>query len=190
VVKGFVIGLLVGVLLLVGGVYCYFASGMAPVAVGDPPMPFEKKLAHKALNAHIDKASVAQPAVSADEQNLLAGAQVYKDNCAVCHGLPGQTPPAIADRMYPPAPLLFKGKGVTDDPPSESYWKTSNGIRLSGMPSFKSHLSDTQLWQVSQLVANANAIPDSAKKVLVPESAPAMQAPAPAPAKAPPSKQK
>jgi thiosulfate dehydrogenase len=189
VAKGFVLGLLVGVLLLVGGMYYYFASGMAPAAVGDPPMPFEKKLANKALNAHIDRQSVAQPPVSADEQNLLAGAQVYRDNCAGCHGLPGQPPPAIADRMYPPAPLLFKGKGVTDDPPSESYWKAVNGIRLSGMPSFKSHLTDTQLWQVSQLVANANAIPDSAKKVLVPEPAPVTQTPAPAPAKAPPSKQ-
>jgi mono/diheme cytochrome c family protein len=187
--KGFLIGLIAGVLLLAGGVYCYFASGMAPAAVGDPPMPFEKSLARKALGAHIDKQSAAQPAVPADEQNLLAGAQVYMQNCAGCHGLPGQPPPPFANRMYPPAPLLFKGKGVTDDPPSESYWKVANGIRLTGMPSFKSYLTDTQLWQVSQLVAHADGIPDSAKKVLVPWTPPAAQSPEPAPAKAPPTKQ-
>ncbi len=67
------------------------------------------------------------------------------------------------------ADSAIDGKGVTEDPPSESYWKAVNGIRLSGMPAFKSELSDTQLWQVSLLVANANAIPDSVKKVLVPD---------------------
>ena len=87
---------------------------MAPAAAGDPPMPFEKRLANKALNAHIEKQSVPSPSVPADEPNLLAGAKVYKENCAGCHGLPGQTPPAIANEMYPHAPLLFKGKGVTD----------------------------------------------------------------------------
>jgi thiosulfate dehydrogenase len=69
--------------------------------------------------------------------------------------------------MYPKPPQLFRGKGVTDDPASESYWKAANGIRMTGMPAFKTNLTDTQLWQVSQLVAHANEIPESVKKVLV-----------------------
>jgi mono/diheme cytochrome c family protein len=72
--------------------------------------------------------------------------------------------------MFPKPPQLFRGKGVTDDPASETYWKAANGIRLSGMPSFKTKLSDAQLWQVSQLLAHANEIPDSVKKVLIPDS--------------------
>jgi thiosulfate dehydrogenase len=47
--------------------------------------------------------------------------------------------------MYPKPPQLFHGKGVTDDPVSESYWKVANGIRLTGMPAFKTKLSDTQV---------------------------------------------
>lgn len=186
--KSFVIGVLVGVLLLVGGVYYYFASGMAPVATADPPMPFEKKMASKALNAHIDKQNIATPPVAADEPNLVAGAKVYKDQCAVCHGLPDQPPPSIADTMFPHAPLLFKGKGVTDDPATESYWKAANGIRLSGMPAFKGALTDTQLWQVALLVANADKIPDSAKKSLTPEPLPAPMASASSPDKVAKSK--
>lgn len=73
--------------------------------------------------------------------------------------------------MFPKPPQLFRGKGVTDDPASETYWKAANGIRLSGMPSFKTKLSDTQLWQVSQLLAHANEIPDSVKKALMPDLA-------------------
>jgi thiosulfate dehydrogenase len=191
VAKGFVAGFLVGVVLLAGGLYSYFALGMAPAAAGDPPMLFERWLAQKALIAHIEKQSVPAPAVPADEPNLLAGAKVYKDNCAGCHGLLGQTSPMIARGMYPHAPQLFEGKGVSDDPLSMNYWKVVNGIRLTGMPSFKDALTDTQVWQVSQLVTHSNEISDSVKKELTPEPevAPATQPAAPARTRAVASRQ-
>ena len=188
--KAFVVGLLVGVLLLAGGVYYYFVSGMAPVAAGDPPMPYERRMANRALDAHIEKAKVPPPPIQADEENLIAGAKVYKEQCAVCHGLPNQPPPVFADKMYPEATLMFKDKGVTDDPPAVSYWKAANGIRMTGMPSFKGALTDTQLWQAALLVANADKLPDSVKKELVPESPPAAMPPAAAPGKASPAKKK
>jgi len=80
--------------------------------------------------------------------------------------------------MFPIPPQLFRGKGVSDDPASETYWKAANGIRLSGMPSFKTKLTDTQLWQVSELLAPANEIPDSVKRVLTPDSPTAASSPA------------
>ena len=61
--KAFVAGLLAGVLLLAGGVYYYFVSGMAPVAAGDPPMPYERRMANRALDAHIEKAKVLPPPI-------------------------------------------------------------------------------------------------------------------------------
>jgi len=169
-----VLGVLVGVLLLAGGVYYYFVSGMAPAAAADDPMPMEKTIASRSLNAHIGKANIPSPPIPVNEENFIAGAKLYRDNCAGCHGLPEQPAPMIADKMFPHATLLFKGKGVTDDPPQESYWKAANGIRLSGMPGFKDTLTDTQLWQLALLVANADKIPDSAKKILGPEPVPAM----------------
>ena len=92
--KSFVVGLLVGVLLLTGGVYYYFASGMAPAAAADPPMPFERRLANKALNAHIEKQSVPSPSVPADEPNLLAGAKVYKEQLRRVSRTPGTDSPS------------------------------------------------------------------------------------------------
>jgi thiosulfate dehydrogenase len=166
--KGIVIGFILGVLVLAGGVYFYFASGMAPVATADPMMPFERKMANLALRAHIENQHVGESPVPADESNLLAGADTYKKECAMCHGLPGH-PVDYVSMMFPKPTQLFKGKGVTDDPASESYWKAANGIRLSGMPAFKNKLTSTQLWQVSQLVAHANALPSSVQKALVPD---------------------
>jgi thiosulfate dehydrogenase len=170
-IKGFVVGFVVAVVILATGFYFYFAAGIAPVATADPPMPFEKKLANMALDAHIKMQYVAQSSVAADEPTFLAGVEVYKQNCASCHGLPGQPPTDYASTMYPKPTELFRGKGVSDDPASESYWKVANGIRLSGMPAFKTKLTDTQLWQVSQLVAHADEISESVKKVLVPDVA-------------------
>jgi thiosulfate dehydrogenase len=175
--KGFVVGFILGVAALAGGAYYYFASGMAPVAVADPMMPFERKMANLALDAHIEKQHIRESPVAADEPNLLAGADTYKKECAVCHGLPNH-PVGYVDMMFPKPTQLFKGKGVTDDPASESYWKATNGIRLSGMPAFKDQLTDTQLWQVSLLVAHANELPASVEKTLVPD-APASSSPPP-----------
>ncbi len=87
--------------------------------------------------------------------------------------------------MYPNPPQLFRGNGVTDDPVSESYWKTANGFRLTGMPAFKAKLTDAQTWQVSQLLAHANEIPDSVKQSLVPEAPPSTPAPEIKPASPP-----
>jgi thiosulfate dehydrogenase len=167
--KGLIIGCLLTVVIVTGGFYYYFVSGMAPVATADPPMPFEKKLANRSLDAHIEKQHIAQAPVGADEATFLAGAGIYKEHCASCHGLPGEPPTDYASTMYPKPTELFRGKGVSDDPATESYWKAANGIRLSGMPAFKNKLTDTQLWQVSQLVAHSNDISESVKKALAPE---------------------
>ncbi len=175
--KGFVIGVIVGAALFAGGLYYYFVSGMAPAAVADPPMMMERKMASRSLGAHIDKANIPAPPIPASEENYVAGAKLYKDNCAVCHGLPNQPPPVISGNMFPDATLMFKGKGVSDDPPQESYWKIENGIRLTGMPTFKGALTETQIWQLALFVAGTDKLPDSAKNALAPEPAPAAAMP-------------
>jgi mono/diheme cytochrome c family protein len=173
---------LLAIVIFGGGLFYYFYSGMAPAGTADAMMPLEKTLAHMALDAHIERQHIGQPPVAADETNFLAGAGVYKQHCAVCHGLPNQPSTDYATTMFPKPPQLFQGKGVTDDPAAESYWKTANGIRLSGMPSFNNKLNDTQIWQVSQLLAHANEVPESVKRILVPDVAVAV-----APAAVPPS---
>jgi mono/diheme cytochrome c family protein len=176
--KALVIGILIGILLVAAGAWFYFTNGWAPVAVADPPMLLEKKLAHSALNARISKDPHSDaPPVPVNETTYLAGADVYKQNCAVCHGLPGEAQTAIAKGMFPKPPELFHGTGVTDDPAWETYWKAKNGIRLTGMPAFKVSLEDTQIWQVSVLLANADKISPTVKAALT-SAAPVQPTPA------------
>jgi thiosulfate dehydrogenase len=161
-----IFGIILGVIGVLAGVYFYFATGQAPVATSAQAMPFEKRLAHQALNARVQREMPKTVPIQGDEPNLTAGAQVYREHCAVCHGLPAQKETLIATGMFPRPPKLMEGKGVTDDEPGESYWKVANGIRLTGMPGFKPALSDTQMWQVSLLVAQADKLPKSVQDAL------------------------
>ncbi len=157
----FLFGIILGLALVPLAVLGWFHWGHPPVAVADPPFPFERQITHIPLNLRIHSEMPPAPLIDTDEANFVAGAEVYRDNCATCHGFYGK-PSAFAAHMFPSAPQLWQKHknsevvGVSDDPPGETYWKVANGIRLSGMPEFSQILSTTQIWQVSLLLANAD----------------------------------
>jgi len=103
-------------------------------------MPFEKYLAKEALRGALDRDMPHSVPIPTDDPNFLAGAQIYKANRAVCHGLPGKPQTAIAKGMFPKPPELLHGKGVTDDEPGETYleggaWNPIDRYaRLQGQP--------------------------------------------------------
>jgi mono/diheme cytochrome c family protein len=144
----------------------YVALGLAPVATASAPLPFEKLITGIALNARVRKEAPKSPAIQPSDAVYAAGAKIYRNNCAVCHGLPGRDQTAIAKGEFPKPPDLFKGKGVTDDVPGITYWKVANGIRLTGMPGFNASLSSEEIWQVSLLLAGADKLPAAARAVL------------------------
>jgi thiosulfate dehydrogenase len=162
----FLLGLVVGLCLIPLGAFLYASLGLVPVATSAPPLPLESRLAHMALDARIAKEAPAQAPIPVNESNMISGAMVYRQHCAVCHGYGSEQPSAIAKGMFPRPPQLLQGKGVTDDPPGETYWKAANGIRLTGMPSFRGSLTDEQLWEVSLLLANADKLSASVKAML------------------------
>jgi thiosulfate dehydrogenase len=162
-IRAVLLGIVLGAMGVAAFVYWYFAAGHAPVAVTSADMPFERTLARIGLQSYLSRLPHAEPQVGADEKNLQEGAKVYKENCAVCHGLPDRPKTVIAQGMAPKPPQLFKGTGVTDDEPWESYWKVEGGIRMTGMPGFKDTLTETQIWQVVQLVKNADKISPAVK---------------------------
>ena len=162
----FLLGLVAGVVLIMLGVYLYFRLGYAPVATAAPPIPFEITLAHMALNAQIDKDAPKNAPFQASEADLENAAHLYRQHCAVCHGLMGQEQTATAKGMFPKPPHLLRGKGVTDDPAGETFWKVDHGIRLTGMPAYGKSLSTKEMWQISFLLAGADKLSDQVKAIL------------------------
>jgi thiosulfate dehydrogenase len=157
----FLLGFIVGVCLLLAGEYLFIAGGGISMRTDATSLPMEKLLAHQAIAASIGKAAQEESTVPSDESNLLAGAQIYQTKgCAGCHGRIDDPKSGAGKNFYPLAPhLLPPSKGVTDDEVGETHWVVKNGIRFSGMPAYGTRLSDTEIWQVSQLLHNADKLP-------------------------------
>ncbi len=174
------LGVVIGIVLVPIAGMMYFKFGNVPVAVNDKPFPYEKLLTHIPLNARIDREMVKNPPIQPGADTFEAGAQIYADHCAVCHGMHNKAS-IVGPNEFPTAPALWKKHGhgdvvgVSDDPPGETYWKVANGLRLTGMPAYKDVLSETQMWQVSLLLANADkALPPSVIAILNGETAPSI----------------
>ena len=169
--KAFLLGLILGLLILPAIVFVYFHVGWPPVAVADQPFLLEKQIVRAPLHVRIDKEMPKSAPIEASDTNLEAGAHLYRQQCASCHGLYGR-PSDFATHMYPHAPQLWAPHhngvvGVSDDPPGETYWKVANGIRLTGMPAYEKVLSDTEMWQVTLLLKNADQpLPDPVMRIL------------------------
>ena len=152
-------GFLLAFPCIAGAGYLYMRYGHPPVATADKPFPDEKALVHIPLNARIDRELIEAP-FSPTASDLTSGAEIYVAHCAVCHGTPNHDS-SFGKWEYPTSPQLWTKHpngvvGVSDDAPNVSYWKVDNGIRLTGMPSFKHILTTDQMWQVSFLVAQAD----------------------------------
>lgn len=169
------VGVIFGILLVPIALAAWAWRGTVPVAVSDPPLPQERQITGMLLDARINKEIVKTSPIPVDEASLIAGARVYNDNCATCHGLHGK-PSVFGAHMFPDAPPLWEKHqrgggepiiGVTDDPIGETYWKVANGIRLTGMPSYKNILTETEMWQVTLLLSNADKpLPPAAVEIL------------------------
>jgi|CZKZ01.1.fsa_nt_gi mono/diheme cytochrome c family protein len=182
------LGVILGIVLVPLAAMCWFHFGHPPVAVADPPLPMERQITGIPLRARINSEIVNTPPIQADENTFVAGAQIYRDQCAACHGVHGK-PSSFGVHMFPRTPQLWEKHrnssvvGVSDDPPGATYWRVVNGIRLTGMPSYKDVLTETEMWQVTLLLANADKpLPPAALDIL--RGQPAAVTPASSPAAA------
>ncbi|HKQ86889.1 MAG TPA: cytochrome c [Candidatus Acidoferrales bacterium] len=206
-ILGVVIGLILVPLLVVG----YLASGFAPTAATDKPLPFETWIAGTALRERIQKEAPVRDLSTMTTADLVAGADTYKKDCAVCHGMPDHDS-EIGAGMFPPAPQLLQppkprpefqpgrgregergpgrpgGPGRSGPRPNGDFWRVKNGIRLTGMPSFEKTLSDDQMWQIIALLQRRRNWPPEVKAAIQPEVAAAAVPALPAPTRAVPAK--
>src|SRR5690242_18739908 len=162
----FLVGVIVGIGLILLAGYLFMTRGGIFMGTDTKPLPMEATIAGAAIKTSIGNSANDPSPLSADETNLQAGAKVYMQACAGCHGKLDLASSG-AKGFYPDPPhLLPPGEGVIDDPVGAIHWIVKNGVRFSAMPSFKNKLSDPEIWQVSLLLKNANKLPDSVKDSL------------------------
>jgi mono/diheme cytochrome c family protein len=162
----FFLGVVVGIGLVVLASYLFVARGGIFMGTDTKPLPLEERISGAAITASIGKSADDQSPLPADETNLLAGAKIYMNACAGCHGKLDQASSG-AKGFYPlPPHLLPPAAGVTDDPVGATHWVVKNGVRFSAMASFNQKLSDSEIWQVSLLLRNADKLPNSVQDSL------------------------
>ena len=157
--KWFVLGIVTTLVVLAGGAYLFVKAGGISMETTAAPLPLEKTVAGMALRASLGHAADQKDPLPFNDDTMLAAARIFKQECAVCHGIPGSPPTLISKGMFPDPPQLFEKQDmVAGDPEGETFWKVTHGIRLSGMPGFGSTLSDTERWQLTMLVAHADKL--------------------------------
>jgi mono/diheme cytochrome c family protein len=153
------LGFLLGVVAVVGAAYAWLQFGKPPASVRQVTLPLEKQLDHALGQKHVEHAKRVPP-FGISEDVFEDGAKVYHRRCANCHGVPG--------RDNGTARQLWKRQGsVSGEDPGDIYSQIADGLPSSGMPAFGKTLSDTEIWQVSLLLKNADMeIPDPVVRIL------------------------
>lgn len=159
-------GIVLTILVGAGAGYVALKTGAISANADAKPGAIEKWMARTALHATMDREAPKTPnAVALNDQNLVAGAQLYKEHCAICHGTMDGAPSPIARGENPPPPQLAK-EGVEDDPEGISFWKIKHGIRWTGMPAWETTLSDQQIWTLALFLKHMDKLPAAALEAL------------------------
>jgi mono/diheme cytochrome c family protein len=79
------------------------------------------------------------------------GQQVFLESCVFCHGADARGQTSIGRNMYPPAMDLHSAH-VQHWSDAELFWIIQNGVRLTGMPSWKSSISEDDTWKLTRFI--------------------------------------
>ena len=152
-----IIGSIVTLALLAICGFAVAALGGMPTNADATPPRIEINLATGALDAAINRhAPRAKNPIEVNDQNVIDGMKIYTMNCATCHGALDKTESPLAHSFYPPAPQLILHP--VDDPQWHVFYAIKNGIRYTGMPSWKNALSEADMWKVTAFVSSIESL--------------------------------
>jgi mono/diheme cytochrome c family protein len=153
------IGAGIAILLVVPlGAFAFIKSGLYNVAASHPHTRLTEWITHETMIHSVRRraAGIAAPrGVAARE--VAAGFCTYETHCVACHGAAGVArEPWVAGLEPAPPYLLDASEKFT---PSELFWIAKNGIKMTGMPSWRDSLSDRELWGVVAWLEASRTLP-------------------------------
>ncbi|HKS97788.1 MAG TPA: cytochrome c, partial [Terriglobia bacterium] len=86
-----------------------------------------------------------------DPEVVEQGQRIFLESCALCHGPDGHGRTELGQNMYPPA-MDMTSPHVQHWSDAELFWIIQNGVRLTGMPSWKSSLSESDTWKLARFI--------------------------------------
>jgi len=164
--KGVFLGIVVTLAVGVIAAFALVKSGLVPANADSTPGSLETWVARTSLNATLSRSAPKEEnPVPLTDENLLKGVQLFGRNCSVCHGSASGAASAspIAKGLYQRPPQLA-ADGVEDDPEGQTFWKVKHGIRLTGMPSFASALTDEEIWTLALFLKHMDKLPPTVQR--------------------------
>ena len=163
--KNFVGGILATLVVLTLGGWLYLKLGYLDVRATPEPSRLESDLAGTALDASAARnAPRQQNPIPPTETNLLAGARLYRDKCADCHGRPDNPVSDYGRSFNPRAPQFMKEPPHL--PENQIFYVIKYGVRWSAMPAWGNIMADSEIWQVVAFLNDARNLPASVQEEL------------------------
>ena len=144
--------------VLVAGAVAFLFSGAYNVAATAPHWRVTSLLMETARERSIRAhgAAVTPPPGLDNDREILTGMAHYRENCAECHGAPGQGSGELAQGLYPKPPELARASPRWSA--GELFWIVKNGIKMSGMPAWAPTHDDNELWSIVAFLRHLPAI--------------------------------
>ena len=139
------------------------------------PSKLEMSLANAAKDVVVPlEAKDVKNPFPASEANIRAGKQLYSQQCALCHANDGRARTKLGLAMYPPA-MDLNSPHVQRWSDAELFWITQNGVRLTGMPAWKTIVSEKDTWKIVDFIhdlpkQSSNLITTRPAEVAAPKS--------------------
>jgi mono/diheme cytochrome c family protein len=96
---------------------------------------------------HPEAAQMKNP-VAADATSIAAGKAVFQKNCASCHGETGKGDGKMGAELNPKPSDLTDAEWKHGSTDGEIYKVIHDGVQKTAMKSFKSKLTDHEIWDV------------------------------------------
>jgi mono/diheme cytochrome c family protein len=123
-------------------------------AAGNHPSQGETSLANAAkdITIPLEAGKMKNPLPQTDEV-VSQGQEVFLGSCAQCHGPDAHGDTTIGRNMDPPA-MDLSSPHVQHWSDAELFWIIQNGVRLTGMPAWKSSISANDTWKLARYIHN------------------------------------
>jgi mono/diheme cytochrome c family protein len=136
----------------------YVKSGIYDVAASKPHTKFTEWLTHETMihSVRSHAKGIVAPSTAAPDQ-LLRGFCAYETHCVACHGAAAVARQPWISGMEPQPPYLLDAADRWK--PRELFWIVKNGIKMTGMPSWRDELDDRQIWEVVAWLKASRELP-------------------------------
>jgi len=167
--RNFLLGVLLGALLLLLCGVAYLRLGFAEVRADLAPAAWEMWLMKPAVHASVRRRAPAMPnPVAPTEENLIAGGKLFINGCSGCHGRAASAED-ISSALFPPIPQFHKeGTSYTE---AQIFWIAKHGIRRTGMFANGKWNSDQELWTMAAYIKRMHELPPAVRAALAPKKA-------------------